>query len=102
MDHRVFRSYLLVIAVAPLAVGQAPPAPVQKTIAVKKSPVGKTWTPPRTPDGQPDLQGIWTNPTITPFERPNEFAGKPILTEKEAAELEERAAKSRVDAPPKE
>src|SRR5256886_15714635 len=26
------------------------------------------WTAPRTPDGQPDIQGIWTNYTNTPFE----------------------------------
>ena len=31
----------------------------------------QTWTPPRTPDGQPDLQGIWTNYTSTPFEVPD-------------------------------
>jgi hypothetical protein len=32
----------------------------------------KNWTQPRTPDGQPDLQGIWTNYTSTPFEVPDE------------------------------
>ena len=28
------------------------------------------WTVPRTPDGQPDLQGVWVNTSATPFERP--------------------------------
>jgi hypothetical protein len=58
-------------------------------------------TPPRTPDGQPDLQGTWTDATITPFERPDELAGKPVLTPAEAAEIEKKAAQNRVDAPPK-
>ena len=47
-----------------------------------------------------DLQGVWTNPTITPFERPPELAGKEFLTEKEVKELEARAAQNRVDRPP--
>ena len=43
-------------------------------------------------DGQPNLEGIWTNATITPLERPQEFAGKEFLTEKEAAEYEKQVA----------
>lgn len=62
------------------------------------TPSAEAWTPPRTPDGQPDLQGIWTNPTLTPFERPAELAGKAFFTEKEAAEWEARTA--RRDGPP--
>ncbi len=45
---------------------------------------------PRTADGHPDLQGVWNFSTITPLERPAEFAGKPFLTEEEAKALEER------------
>src|SRR4029450_11355245 len=45
----------------------------------------KAWSQPRTPDGQPDLQGYWTNATFTPLERPAELAGKEFLTEAEAA-----------------
>jgi hypothetical protein len=47
-----------------------------------------------------DLQGTWTNPTITPFERPPELGDKEFLTEKEARELESRAAANRTDRPP--
>ena len=59
------------------------------------------WTAPKTPDGQPDLEGTWTNATITPFERPDNLANKPMLTPQEATDLEKRAAENRVDRPPK-
>ena len=62
----------------------------------------KTYTPPKTAWGDPDLQGIFTNSTVTPFERPPEFAGKEFLNEKEVAELEARAAQTRIDQPPRE
>lgn len=42
----------------------------------------------RTPWGDPDLQGIWSNATPTPLERPAALAGKPFWTEAEAAEVE--------------
>src|SRR5205085_7268300 len=50
--------------------------------------------------GPRDLQGTWTNATITPFERPPALADKEFWTEREAKELEARAADSRVDRPP--
>jgi len=51
----------------------------------------KTWTVPRTPEGQPDLQGIWTNSTLTPLERPRELADKAFFTPAEAAAYEKQA-----------
>ena len=51
----------------------------------------KSWTPAQTPDGQPDLQGLWTNATLTPLERPADLAGKQFLTDQEAREFAQRA-----------
>jgi len=53
------------------------------------------WTLPLTSHGQPDLQGIWTNPTITPMERPDSLAEKEFLTDDEIARLESTVAESR-------
>ena len=50
----------------------------------------KTWTAPRTLDGHPDLQGTWTNSTMTPLERSAQFADKPVLSEAEATAYEKR------------
>jgi hypothetical protein len=53
-------------------------------------PAGRSWTVPRTADGHPNFEGIWTNATVTPLERPADLAGKQFLTEAEAAEFERR------------
>jgi len=58
--------------------------------AAKNAPNASAWRPPRTPDDQPDLQGVWINNSATPLERPPELAGKPFLTDGEIAELRQR------------
>ena len=50
---------------------------------------------PRTPDGQPDLQGLWTNDTITPMERPASLQGRAFLSEDEIAAMEQNLAERR-------
>jgi hypothetical protein len=59
------------------------------------------WRAPRTADGHPDLQGTWTNATITPFERPEKFGERLVLSAQEADELEQAEAKfnATADAP---
>ena len=49
------------------------------------------WNPPRTVDGQPDLQGVWANNSATPLERPEALAGKATLSDEEVAELRQTA-----------
>src|SRR5262245_12716950 len=49
---------------------------------------GSAWTPPRTPWGDPDLQGVWNYATMTPLERPRDLATKEVLSVEEAAEYE--------------
>lgn len=50
----------------------------------------KRWTPQRTPDGHPDMQGYWTNATYTPLERPKELGTKEFYTESEAGAYEKQ------------
>src|SRR6516165_8447913 len=52
----------------------------------------KTWTPPKTTDGLPDLQGVYSNATTVPFERPRNLGAKEFYTEQEVAEREKAAA----------
>jgi hypothetical protein len=59
--------------------------------AATNADTAQAWTPPRTPDGQPDLQGVWLNNSATPLERPKALEGKPLLTDDEVAELRRRA-----------
>jgi hypothetical protein len=52
------------------------------------APAPKAGGIPRAVDGHPDLTGIWSNATRTPFERPAVFAGKATLTDDEARQWE--------------
>jgi hypothetical protein len=56
----------------------------------------KPWKVPRTPDGQPDLQGFWSNTTYVPLQRPKEVT-KEFYTPEEAAEMIKKAALAEVE-----
>jgi len=69
---------------------QAPKAAVKATVPAK------TWKLSHTPDGQPDLQGFWTNTTYTPLQRPNNIT-KEFFTKEELAEVVRKAASEEAD-----
>ncbi len=72
------------------------------SLALASPPAAAQGANPRTPWGDPDLQGIWDYWTFTPLERPDEFADRDRLTAEETAEVARRshAAALARDAPP--
>lgn len=86
------RLLVAVVMCASLAFAQTP-KPRRPSMATPKG-----WKAPRTPDGVPDLQGMWTNVTITPLQRPANLATKAVFTEAEAEAFEkETVARNNAD-----
>ncbi len=68
--------------------GQAPKAATQTKTGAKPAPATKTWAPPHTPWGDPDLQGVWNDATSTPLQRPTGVKEKDVLSDEEAADFQ--------------
>ncbi len=91
MSHRLFASTaaavsaLVMLCAQTPASGQTAPAATKAVKATART--NKAWTPPRMPDGHPDLQGDWTNSTETPLERPKGLGAKEFYTDAELADL---------------
>ena len=97
MNHRFWSSmYLLVTVIALVSLmtvsvaAQAPVSPGKAPATIKDSKDAKKWTG-KTPDGQPDLQGYWTNSTYTPLQRPQGVT-KEFYSGEEVARVEKQAA----------
>ena len=84
-----------VLIAQPPAAGQAT-SPPPKAAPAKATPAAKPWTPSRTPDGKPDLQGIWNTATVTPLERPKALGAKEFYTDEEFAKLSQRIRQGEV------
>ncbi len=87
------RQLLLPFVIAALATGAA--AQARTTAPTPKTAAVKTWTPPKTPWGDPDLQGTWTSDDCigTPMQRPANLGEKLYLTEQEIAQRETQLAR---------
>jgi hypothetical protein len=83
MGTRLLRSMAAALGTGSIAVLLVTPI----AVAAQSSRVAGNSGAARTPWGDPDLQGIWTNTTATPFERPAELGGRERLTEAEVAAL---------------
>jgi hypothetical protein len=81
-------------AVAMLALTPAAVDAQTRPATGRETPARSTF---KTAWGDPDLQGTWSNQTLTPLERPAEFANKPVLSEQEAAAYEKRLVRE-IDA----
>ena len=79
-----YSASFLVLGLAGASVGVAP----LFAAAVELTPDQRQWVMPRTSDGHPDLQGNWSNATITPLGRPR--GRGPVLTPDQVAEIEGR------------
>jgi hypothetical protein len=82
-------SMILGLVLSAASADGQPQQPVASTPSSTSASPG-TSTAPRTPDGRPDLQGLWDFAQLTPFERPTDLAGKATLTEDEAEEFAQR------------
>jgi hypothetical protein len=106
MNRRLATLLNATLALVLIAVFLMPSPAIGQTLklgtnAVKVAPAAaKPWVVTKTPDGQPDLQGYWTNNTMAPLQRPNGVT-KAFYTKEEFFEaLEKQAERDGEEATP--
>src|SRR5437588_801680 len=84
MRYRLLNSLAALAAVAAIF---AFAVPAMKAQSAKSAPATRTWTQPKTPWGDPDIQGTWTSDDCigTPMNRPAQFGDRLYYTEQELA-----------------
>jgi hypothetical protein len=100
MSRRLFTPLGAILALVIIAVFLMPSPAAGQTVksgtnALKVAPAPsaevKPWVVTKTPDGQPDLQGYWSNNTMTPLQRPNGVT-KAFYTKEEFLEVATKQA----------
>src|ERR1700737_452258 len=92
MTHRflalvgVVGIFVAVVWLVPVTIAAQAPA-----AKVKAAAPAKAWTVGHTPDGQPDLQGFWSNASYTPLERAKNVT-KEFYTREEVTQIEKQFA----------
>src|SRR4026207_11735 len=74
---------LVVVVVVALVIPASGPAP-------NPGPAAESATVPKTPWGDPDLQGVWNDATSTPLQRPSNVGAKDGLSDDEAEEFQQQ------------
>lgn len=92
-------SSVFTASAAILLLAQVPAAGQQAAPTAATSTAKKTWTPGRTPDGEPDITGVYDSRTATPVERPKELGSKEFYTDQEYKEVSDRLHRRDPTAP---
>ena len=98
----LFLGSMITVAVAAAALGAAVSVPVTYTLAQAPPPQaveGRVGAALKTPWGEPDLQGIWTDEFDTPLQRPAKYANQEFFTEAQREELDKQRAAHYGDDP---
>ena len=91
-------SHLFLALVAVLMAFASVPTMAQRPAAAQSP--SRPAPAPRTLDGHPDLQGVWSFASLTPLERPDELGDKEVLTEKEALQYQQTLVRALTTTPP--
>ena len=90
---RTFGAFLVAVGMAATTlVAQSP-----TSLPGAKYGVDPAYKVPRTPDGRPDLQGVWANNSVTPMTRPTQWKDKTVITDAELEELKRLVAQNASD-----